>query len=1120
MAVEFDAYQELLGIPPERHPPNYYDLVGVELFESEADVIAESADQQVAKLKDCAAAVSDEAIVDRLLERIETARACLLDQTKKRPYDEKLRSRQRTRGEATSVSAAPPPAPLTKSVDRERDMKNASLKSKSKPARSPIFVLAIVAIVGFAGLITGGVFVAKKLFVDSASPGLIAELSGDYRLQLNYVWRTADDKLEHTVSTTTIAPCLSARHNKTGWEVSFGERKWVGQTPVLQQLKLEMPMSLVANLFPDAKDTPGLIPQAEEKSTLTITFDMNVFTANIVGAQRHVSSRITQDPNSIPSGTPVVVNEHESTGGFGGGFGRTYEIPGRAGFSGLRVTLTKVGPNTKSVAPPQIVTKEPLTPKMKISDPDPPFGSSGPSFASGMKSFGSGMNARSASKSGKPLAIVAVHPAKPIEGHDWQVYFEVGDSVARVVYRTRPDDSWTPVEIPTRSSSPGFGGATSGAQQTDHRPPSVGPNQPVIRLTKLVAGELKLEVQAFDKDDKELLRIEPVYAVETNPWKDFRHVAVLSHGGLVERVRFFPLGKLLVHVRPIEIAARPENAEDAKSLATAQLVAQRSGGFDPLTQCVLWNPEGWKMESATAVFGLLATGVEESGTLLLARSQRQPGTEPIQERILWVKGASTSTLVENSVDLDAVEVAPGGAIVAVASRESVRMLNASNGELLHTFELGNLTAPPRRRGFANPRSGGRTGAFSSQFETMVEIGGAKMESVLRSLTFSDDGKLLVLTDDQNQQVIVWDWPERKRLQTLTAMPQSLAIHSTTFTLAMGVSNTLQLRDIATAAAKTVWELPFNASALAFHPLGECLAVGVQNKVVLLRTKDGYPLRELTGHDGNVSTLAFSSDGAWLVSGATDKTVRVWRSTTEATPPLSQTAPKLIASHLLYIDQLITQQKLGAALDVMPLVFQTNNAAPGTVTADLDSGRMVPLPGASPSSKKSRSGGATQKRQTNQFNSPIAESFARWIKEGRYKTMQERLDLVVKDQLDKDLQARFDQITKSLAETMRQEADAALKSAAQQTGKEKLQAEFAVFRDFPSALLPKSFADDQQRSQTARRDSARRLLQKLSVSDRASAKLKSEDRNALERIANLEFFLPEEAASAKRLLGTK
>lgn len=961
MADEFDAYQELLGIPPERQPPNYYDLVGVAWYEGDADVITKGAEQQLAKLQQWSATVTDEEILDRLTGRIETAQACLLDPEKKRPYDEKLRLRQRTRGTPASVSAAPPPPakPTIQKLAIQKSAKTAApVQSKSKRSRVYVIVFAVLAIVGVAGLIIGR-----------------------------------------------------------------------------------------ASLRKDVVNTPAV------------------------------------DPTQIATIAP----------------------------------------------PPQIATIAP----QKTEEPKQP-----PAGGFGEMNFGG----NPAPNSGKPISVAAAVPAAPIVATDFRVFLQINSFVARVAYRIRPEESWTPVEIPTRTSSEGFGLATSNSQPTDHRPPSVGPNQPVILLTNLVAGELKLEIQALDKDDKELARIDSVYAVSPNPWKDLRQVAVLSHGGWVEAVQFAPRGNLLVRVQPIEIVARNENAERNNSLTAAQLVAQRIGGLAPLTQCVLWNPEGWKIESTTAVFGLLGTSFEESGTLLFARLQRKPGTEPIQESILWEQGASTSTLVEKSVDLEAVEIAPGGTIIAVASRESVRMLNSGNGELLHTFELGNLTAPPVRKGLTNSRSGSRPGgitASSSRFEGMATMMGSgknesvpRIESAPRLLTFSDEGKLLALTDGQTPQVIVWDWPERKRLQTLTAKPQSLAIQSTSSKLAIGVANQLQLWNIATG--KMVWELPINAFTLAFQPQGDCLAVGVQNKIVLLRTEDGALLRELNGHDGIVSALAFSSDGAWLVSGASDKTVRVWRSTTEAAPLLSQAAPKLIASHLLYIDQLIEKNNFGAALDALPLVYQAAKAADSSSPLEQLMGKGQAGMAAPGSERPGRRSPSTS------ISAAAVESFSRWIEDGRYKTLQNRLDLVVKDQLDEDLRARFDQIIQSLAEIMRTAADEALKTAAQLKGQEKLQAEFVVFRDFPSALLPKSFADEQQRQHVARRDFAQKVLDKFpdridsmtsmgpsnktsskkQSSKQTSSKLSSVDRTALERIVNLEFFLPEEAAAAKRLLGTK
>lgn len=935
MADDFDAYQELLGIPPERQPPNYYDLVGVAWYESDADVITQGAEQQLAKLQQWSATVTDEEILDRLSERVETAKACLLDPEKKQPYDEKLRLRQRTRGTPANVSAAPPPPPKPTTPKPTK----AAAPVPSKHNRTQVYViafaaLAIVGVVGVAGLI-------------------------------------------------------------------------IGRASLRQQAV-----------------------------------------------------------------NPPIVDPAQIT----------------------------------AMVPPPITT----TPPTKTEEPKPP--SSG-----GFSGTMAGDNP--APKSGKVISVAAAVPAAPIADADLRVFLQINGSVARVAYRIRPEESWTPVEVSRQSAFDGFGGGFSDSQPTDRRPASVGPNHPVILLTNLSVGELKLEVQALDRDDKELARIESVYSVSPNPWKDLRQVAVLSHDGWVEGLQFAPRGNLLVRVRPIENVAPTENTERSSSL-TEQAVVQKTGGLAPVTQCVLWNPEGWKLERTTAVFGLLGTSFEESGTLLLARLQRKPGTEPLQESILCMREASTSTLVENSVGLDAVEFAPGGAIVAVASRESVRILNERDGKLLHKFELGNLTAPPPRRGLASSRSSIQTEdipAFSGHLVGMAAMLGSdqiqlvpRMEAVQRSLTFSDEGKLLVLTDGQTPQVIVWDWPEKKRLQSFTAKPQSLAIHSKTSALAMGVGNRLQLWNIATG--KTVWDQSLNTFALAFHPQADCLAVGFQNKVMLLRVEDGSLLRELDGHDGLVSALAFSSDGAWLVSGATDKTVRAWRATTEATPPLSQDAPKLIASHLLYIDQLIEKKDFGAALDAIPFVYQAAKATDSQSPLDQLNGRGQ--------AGMSAPGGGRPLRRGPSVSKSAAgfESFSQWIEDGRYKPLQDRLDLVAKDQLDDDLRARFDQISQSLAEIMRTAADEALKNAAQQKGQEKLQAEFVVFRDFPSTLLPKSFADEQQRAQVGRRDNARRVLQKFS--DKGGGKLKPEDRTALERIANMEFFLPDEAATAKRLLGTK
>ncbi len=64
--------------------------------------------------------------------------------------------------------------------------------------------------------------------------------------------------------------------------------------------------------------------------------------------------------------------------------------------------------------------------------------------------------------------------------------------------------------------------------------------------------------------------------------------------------------------------------------------------------------------------------------------------------------------------------------------------------------------------------------------------------------------------------------------------------------------------------------------LSVGPKGKKIACGSSDStILLLSSKTGKPLRALTGHESNISSLAFIDNGSHLLSTSWDRTARVW-----------------------------------------------------------------------------------------------------------------------------------------------------------------------------------------------------------------------------------------------------
>jgi len=95
MAAEegkFDPYLKWLGIRPKDQPPHHYRLLGIDLFESDPDVISNAADARMLLVKTFQTG-SNASLSQKILNEVAAAKVCLLSPQKKAEYDRRLREK-------------------------------------------------------------------------------------------------------------------------------------------------------------------------------------------------------------------------------------------------------------------------------------------------------------------------------------------------------------------------------------------------------------------------------------------------------------------------------------------------------------------------------------------------------------------------------------------------------------------------------------------------------------------------------------------------------------------------------------------------------------------------------------------------------------------------------------------------------------------------------------------------------------------------------------------------------------------------------------------------------------------------------------------------------------------
>ena len=172
-----------------------------------------------------------------------------------------------------------------------------------------------------------------------------------------------------------------------------------------------------------------------------------------------------------------------------------------------------------------------------------------------------------------------------------------------------------------------------------------------------------------------------------------------------------------------------------------------------------------------------------------------------------------------------------------------------------------------------------------------------------SVSFSPDGRY-VLSGSNNNTITLWDVATGREIRTFTARVKDALIQSVAFSpnglyaLSGSTDKIIRLWDV--AAGSEIRQFAGHTDSVqsvAFSPDGQyalsgggCKRIETQSgntttimrqgaqcgkNLILWDLTTGRELRTLTGHTGDVSSVAFSPNGKYALSGSWDETIKLW-----------------------------------------------------------------------------------------------------------------------------------------------------------------------------------------------------------------------------------------------------
>jgi WD40 repeat protein len=152
------------------------------------------------------------------------------------------------------------------------------------------------------------------------------------------------------------------------------------------------------------------------------------------------------------------------------------------------------------------------------------------------------------------------------------------------------------------------------------------------------------------------------------------------------------------------------------------------------------------------------------------------------------------------------------------------------------------------------------------------------ERALYAMSFSPDGKQL-LTGSEYDGVSLWDVSTAELLQRF---PERLDVYTAVFdskgkrALTGSIANVVNLWDASKGNLIRTYDDIWSIKKAAFSPDDKLIVSSSSKNIIkIFETKSGKELRNLPGHEGDITSLSFSPDGKQILSSSADQTVRLW-----------------------------------------------------------------------------------------------------------------------------------------------------------------------------------------------------------------------------------------------------